>query len=133
MPPAGFSKPKGQSLQETHVYSKLYYDSKLKAIIDKELESKPATKQERLSKMTEVTKREWANESEAVKDEVRKRKDEIEKEKGSEEVASQAAIDSLGHVVGTFLQHLKQTTGWTGFLVMGGPKPDLGGGLAIAS
>jgi hypothetical protein len=118
-PTISFSTSKGRTLQETQVYSKMFYESKLKAIIDDELKGKSVTKPERLSKTVEVTKREWENESEDVKDEVRKRREELKREQSSEEALSQAAIDNLGHVVSTFLQHLKKTTGWTGFFVIG--------------
>jgi molecular chaperone GrpE (heat shock protein) len=128
--PVNFSSFKGRALQDTQVYSKLYYKSKLKAIVDEELKDKAPKKQERFAKVMEVTKREWAKESEEVKETVRRKRDEMQQAKDK---PSPAAIDNLSHVVHNFLRHLRQTTGWTGFLVIGGPQPDTGGELAIAS
>ena len=120
-------------LQDTQVYSKLFYESKLKAIVDLELGDQTPTKGERLAKVVEVAKREWEKESEEVKAMVKARKDEMEMERGLDDKPSQASISDLSQVVGSFLKHVKQTTGWTAFLVAGGPNPDLGGALAIAS
>jgi hypothetical protein len=129
---ASFSALKRRHLHEAQVYSKLYYESKLKAIVDEELKGTWLTPQERLPKTVEVTKREWANESDEVQRQVRERRKELRKEQNSDQALSWA-IDHLGHVVGDFLQQLKKATGWTGFFVTGGPKPDMGGELAIAS
>jgi hypothetical protein len=111
----------------------MFYESKLKAIVAEELEGKQATKGEKFKKLMEVTKREWAKENDAVKEQVRERKEAMEREQESDSQATIDAIDDLGHVVGAFLQHIKRTTGWTGFLIIGGPKPDLGGDLVITS
>ena len=131
-----FSTPKVRMLQDTHIYSKLFFDSKLKAIVDEELKNKSATKEERFAVALQVTKREWDNESEEVKAMVRAKKEEMQSERSEPDGTpgtKQDAIDNLSTVAGAFLQHLKETTGWTGFLVVGGPKPNFGGDLAIAS
>jgi hypothetical protein len=45
----------------------------------------------------------------------------------------QRAIDDLSYIANAFLDHLRKETGWTGFMVLGGPKPDIGGDIAIGS
>jgi hypothetical protein len=47
--------------------------------------------------------------------------------------AVQAAIDDLSYVASAFLSHIKHMTNWTGFMVLGGLKPDIGGNIAITS
>jgi len=133
--------PKTRQLQDTEVYSKLYYQSKIKAIVDKEIDGKVLTTTERLAKIIDVTKREWAKETEEVKARVYTMKEELRTSKpqlpSDSSPASpdhyQTAIDSLGNVTSAFLDHVKQTMGWTGFMVLGGPKPDIGGSIAISS
>lgn len=126
-------------LQDTQVYSRLFYESKLKQLIDQEFEDRSPTKEERFAMALKVTKREWENESEEVRAIVKAKKEELQLERSEADLIPTSedkqvqAINNLGSVVSAFLQHLKQTTGWTGFLVIGGPKPDHGGNLTIAS
>src|ERR1700722_6763209 len=138
------SIPKTRQLQDTEAYSKLFYESKLKRIVDEEIAGKSLTHNEKLAKIVDVTKREWVKESDDVKAQVKAMKEELQHGRanlanptGDSTVTSpkqiQAAIDELSYVGGAFLRHLKKTTGWTGFIVAGGPKPDIGGDIAIAS
>jgi hypothetical protein len=125
---------KSRTWQDSQVYSKLFYESKLKVVVDRELDGKNPTKGERLARVIDVAKREWENESDEVKEIVRAKKEEMEIERELPgDKRSQAAIDNLSQVVGAFLKHVKQTTGWTAFLVAGGPNPDLDGALSLAS
>src|SRR5271154_4834509 len=94
-----FATSKGRTWQDSQVYSKLYYESKLKAIVDHELEGQNPTKGERFAKVVEVAKREWQSESEEVKQIVRAKKEEMEIEQESGDKRSQASIDNLSHVV----------------------------------
>src|SRR4051812_44181098 len=75
------SIPKTRQLQDTEVYSKLFYESKLKSIVEAEIAGEPLTHGKRLVKVVEVTKREWARESEEIKKEVRAKKEELEKDR----------------------------------------------------
>jgi hypothetical protein len=130
--------PKTRQLQDTEVYSKLFYASKLKSIVDVEVAGMSLTQTEKLAKIREVTKREWANESDEVKEQVRAKKEEPHDLKLTEGTTPspeqyQESIDDLSFVVNAFLDHIQETTGWTGFMVLGGPKPDIGGEIAIAS
>jgi len=128
-----FVPPKTRQLQDTHAYSKLFYQSKLKAIV--EAETSGASNAERLAKIAEITKREWANESEEVKAQVRAMKDDISARKPdmSSPEQRQVAIDDLSHLTTTFLDHVRKTTNWTGYIVLGGPDPGKGDDIAIGS
>ena len=135
------SIPKTRQLQNTEIYSKLYYEDKLKAIVDAEIDGKVLTTNERLAKILEVTKREWEKETEEVKARVFAMKDEL-RERASKPPSDssqpssedyQNAINNLTNVASSFLDHIKKTTGWIGFMVLGGPKPDIGDSIAISS
>jgi hypothetical protein len=133
--------PKTRQLQDTEVYSKLFYASKLKGIVDAEIAGMSLTQSEKLAKIVEVTKREWAHESDEVKEQVQVMKEEPRDRSHNLAEGSttpspeqyQASIDNLSCVADAFLDHIKRTTGWTGFVVLGGPKPDLGGEIVIGS
>jgi hypothetical protein len=133
--------PRMRQLRDTEVYSKLFYESKLKGLVDGETEGSTFTSAERFHKVMEVMKREWALESDAVKAQVQAMKEELQKERDSKANGDseptpkqrQAAIDNLNHVASTFLLHIKRTTGWTGFVVLGGPKLNAGTDVAVAS
>lgn len=134
--------PRSRQLQDTEVYSKLFYESKLKDIIEEESADKTLTHAERLAKIVEVTKREWSKESDQVKAQVEATKLKLREEHGENQPSEgkvpsamqyQAAIDNLSYTATAFLRHIKQTTNWTGFMVFGGPKPDIGDDIAITS
>jgi hypothetical protein len=131
--------PRTRQLQDTEAYSKLFYESKLKTIVEAEWAGKSLSQTEKLAKILEVTKREWAVESDEVKAKVKAMKTELQKERSPDPTSPpspqqlQAAIDDLSYVASAFLTHIKQTTNWSGFMVLGGPKPDIGGEIAIAS
>jgi hypothetical protein len=123
-----------RQLQDTEVYSKLFYESKLKAIIDAEITGMSHN----VAKIVGLTKREWANESDDVKAQVQAMKEDLRARSANPPDASspeqrQAAIDNLGHLATAFLDHVHQTTNWTGYMVLGGLKPDMGGEIAIGS
>jgi hypothetical protein len=130
-------KPSSRLLQDTEIYSQLYYEKKLKAIVAEE--TKGLSPRERFVKSREVTRREWDNESDEVKAEVQARKEELSKERmDADDMEStpqqrQAAIHDLGHTVDCFLAHIKKKTGWTGFIVLGGPNPEMGEQIAVTS
>ena len=125
--------PKTRQLQDTQVYSKLFYQSKLKPIV--EAETSGASNAERLAKIVDITKREWANESDEVKAQVRAMKDDISAR--SVDVSSpeqrQAAIKDLSRLATAFFDHVHKTTSWTGYIVLGGPEPGMGDEIAIGS
>jgi hypothetical protein len=130
--------PRTRQLQDTEAYSKLYYASKLKSIVDAEVSGTSLIQNKKFAKIREVTKREWANESDEVKEQVRAKKEEPRNLKSTEGTTPspeqyQESIDDLSFVGNAFLDHIRETTGWTGFMVLGGPKPDIGGEIAIAS
>jgi hypothetical protein len=134
------SVPKQRQLQDAEVYSKLFYETRIKKIVDEEIGDATLTRSERLAKIVEVTKREWAKESDEVKNEVKAKKEEMQAERKQSDPDSapsakqcRSAIDNLSHVAAAFLKHIKQTTGWTAFLVVGGPRPDSERELAITS
>ena len=105
--------------------------------MEAEIAGRSLSQTEKLAKILEVTKREWAVESDEVKAKVKLTKAELQKERGSAGEPSpdkfQVAINDLSYVASAFLTHIKQTTNWTGFLVLGGPKLDIGGEMAVAS
>jgi hypothetical protein len=131
--------PKTRQWQDTEVYLKLFYATKLKKIVDSETAGTSLKQTERMAKIREVAKREYDKESDEVKEQVRAKKEEPRNHKLTEDSMTpsseqyQAAIDDLSYVVDTFLSYIRQTTGWTGFVVAGGPKPDIGGEIAIGS
>jgi hypothetical protein len=134
------SLPKTRLLRDTEVYSKVFYESKLKGIISAEIAGLTLTQAELLAKTLEVTKREWENEPESVKEQVRAMKKKYKQDALSPADDStrtpeqyQNAINSLSQVGNSFLEHIKQTTGWTGFMVLGGPNPATGGKISIGS
>jgi hypothetical protein len=133
--------PKLRPLRDTEVYSKLYYQDKLKSLVDAEIKGRVLTSAEKFSKRLEVTKWEWERETPDVKAHVQAKKVEMQKERNSKAKGTepptpkqcQAAIDELNHVAPAFLLHIKRTTGWTGFMVLGGQKPDAGTEFAVGS
>jgi hypothetical protein len=62
--------PKTRQLRNTEIYSKLFYTSKLKSMVDAETAGMSLTQSQRFAKLQEVTKREWALESDEVKEQV---------------------------------------------------------------
>jgi hypothetical protein len=111
-------------------------------MVDAEIAGKTLTTTQRLATIVDVTKREWANEAESVKEQVYAKKEELVRERSTQKVLTegttspeqyQTAINNLGNVASAFLDHIKQTTGWIGFMVLGGPKPDIGGEMAVGS
>jgi hypothetical protein len=107
-------------------------------MVDAETAGMLLTQPQRFAKLQEVTKREWALESDEVIEQVRAMKEEQrdlspEPSKDPSPEQYQRAIDNLSYVANAFLDHLQKTTGWTGFMVLGGPKPDIGGDIAIGS
>jgi hypothetical protein len=136
--PIVLALPKTRQLQDTEVYSKLFYESKLKEKIAAEIAEQDLSPRDVLAKTREVTKWEWMNESESVKEQVREMKKEYKRDAPAEGSTPtpeqyQSAINSLSQVGNTFLEHIKQTTGWTGFMVLGGPNPGIGGEISIGS
>jgi hypothetical protein len=130
------SPPKSRQLKDTEVYSKLFYESKLKDIVGSETAGMSLS--EKFVRIGDVTRQEWANESDEVKEQVRAMKGESRNRRHQNSATPsleqyQASINDLSYVVNTFLDHIRQTTGWTGFVVLGGPKPDIGGEIAIGS
>jgi hypothetical protein len=133
--------PKIRPLRDTEVYSKLFYETKLKSIVEEEMKGHALPNHGRFSKVLEVTKREWEKESDEVKAEVQARKADLQKERESKmnnpepptSKQRQAAIDDMSHIASTFLLHIKRTTGWTGFVVLGGRKPNAGSDFAVGS
>src|SRR4051812_35893904 len=104
------SIPKTRQLQDTEVYSKLFYESKLKHIVNEETIGKSLNRTEKLAKIVEVTKWEWALESDEVKAEVKAKKEELQNERkpdlSSDLTPSpeqyQAAINDLSYVTSAF-------------------------------
>jgi hypothetical protein len=111
--------PKNRPLRDMEVYSKLFYETKLKSVVEEEIKDFGLSATERFSKVLKVTKQEWEKETDEVKAEVQAKKLELQKERnGLQPLTSkqrQAAIDDMNHVVSAFLLHIKRTTGWTGF------------------
>jgi hypothetical protein len=132
------SLPRSRQNQDTEIYSKLFYESKLKRIIDAEVAG--LSNSEKLAKIVEVTRREWEGESDEVRAQVKAMKEDQRHSPqplGDSATPSpeqrQAAINELGYTASAFLDHVQKTTGWTGFMVLGGPKPDIGDEMAIGS
>jgi hypothetical protein len=105
--------PRTRQLQDTEAYSKLYYASKLKSIVDAEVSrmSLIPGENKKFAKIREVTKREWANESDEVKEQVRAKKEEPRNLKLTEGTTPspeqyQESIDDLSFVGNTFLDHI---------------------------
>jgi acetoin utilization deacetylase AcuC-like enzyme len=95
-------------LQDTQVYSKMFYESKLKRIIEEELRGQSPLRNEQFAKIMKVTKQEWAKESDEVKAMVKEKKEEMQQEQehleSKDAGAKQSAIDDLSRVVGAFFQ-----------------------------
>jgi hypothetical protein len=67
--------PAPRVLPEHQIYSKMFYDERVKARVDAELESQETSAKERLSTTNRIVREMYGQESEEVKEAVRKERD----------------------------------------------------------
>ncbi|KAG1844380.1 hypothetical protein F4604DRAFT_1937589 [Suillus subluteus] len=131
-----------RTLQEVEAYSKLYYQKRIKSIIDNKLkaaaeelraEDKVLTNGKRVAIVKEETRNLYKVETSEIKAEVRryiedaKTRRDMEKERMWSEDDYARNLEKLAAMVNKFLKGLADATGFSFSLLAGGPSPELSG------
>ncbi|KAG1827958.1 hypothetical protein EV424DRAFT_1345110 [Suillus variegatus] len=137
-----------RSLQEVEAYSKLYYQRRVKSIVDNKLKAEAEVLQAENKALTNgmrvaIVKRETANlyevETNEVKAEVRKYIEEAKMRRDNEKDGVWSEddyaknLEKLAAMVNKFLKGLADATGFSFSLLAGGPSPELGGLIDVYS
>ncbi|KAG1889152.1 hypothetical protein F4604DRAFT_1914990 [Suillus subluteus] len=135
-------KKPSRTLQEVKAYSKLYYQKRIKSIIDNKLkaaaeelraEDKVLTNGKHVAIVKEETRNLYKVETSEIKAEVRRYIEDaktcrdMEKERMWSEDDYARNLEKLAAMVNKFLKGLADTTGFSFSLLAGGPSPELSG------
>ncbi|KAG1722594.1 uncharacterized protein EDB91DRAFT_1351358 [Suillus paluster] len=137
-----------RSLQEVEAYSKLYYQRRVKFMVDNRLKAEAEALQAENKALTNgmrvaIAKKEVANlyegETNEVKAEVRKYIEDAKMHRDNEKEGMWSEddygrnIEKLAAIVNKFLTGLADATGFSFSLLAGGPSPELGGLIDVYS
>ncbi|KAF6743807.1 hypothetical protein DFP72DRAFT_827091, partial [Ephemerocybe angulata] len=138
-----FANAPARALTEYQLYSKKYYDERVKPLVDLELAKEDFDPKMKLTVTNQITKEQFDNESQGIKEEIAKLRDDILSErtealsklqqlfkgKHNDMTTDRSPQDMarflnvLGQVLKAVFDMLGPNTGWCWTIIGGGPDP----------